>query len=49
MIECIYVTRSKWNEEIVEFITNSLLEELPLSGDVPGGMILYRRALTLRY
>ncbi|XP_011496328.1 PREDICTED: xanthine dehydrogenase [Ceratosolen solmsi marchali] len=44
---CEAMVGRKWNEEIVEFITNLLLEELPLSGDAPGGMILYRRALTL--
>lgn len=41
------VIGKKWNSEIVEIVNKSLLEELPLSGGAPGGMILYRRSLTL--
>ncbi|KAL7297373.1 hypothetical protein TKK_0009758 [Trichogramma kaykai] len=37
----------KWNEHLVEAVTDSLVKEIPLSGDAPGGMILYRRSLTL--
>lgn len=37
----------KWNKEILEKVYSNLLEELPLSGDAPGGMISYRRSLTL--
>lgn len=38
----------KWNESILEEVYNSLLEELPLADNAPGGMIKYRRSLTLR-
>lgn len=41
------VIGKKWNSEIVEIVNQNLLEELPLSGGAPGGMILYRRSLTL--
>ena len=39
----------KWTESILEEIYDSLLEELPLADNAPGGMIKYRRSLTLRY
>ena len=37
----------KWNKEFLERVLDNLVEELPLDGDAPGGMILYRRSLTL--
>ncbi|XP_012285983.1 xanthine dehydrogenase [Orussus abietinus] len=37
----------KWDYGLLETVYDSLLKELPLSGDAPGGMILYRRSLTL--
>ncbi|CAG9798537.1 unnamed protein product [Chironomus riparius] len=36
-----------WNRELVEIVNKSLLEEIPLSADAPGGVISYRRSLTL--
>ncbi|XP_014214847.1 xanthine dehydrogenase-like [Copidosoma floridanum] len=44
---CDAIRGKKWNEDLVESVTNSLIKELPLPGDAPGGMILYRRSLTL--
>ncbi|XP_053697545.1 xanthine dehydrogenase [Sabethes cyaneus] len=37
----------KWNSELVEKANTLLVDELPLSPSAPGGMILYRRSLTL--
>ncbi|XP_071578547.1 xanthine dehydrogenase-like isoform X2 [Temnothorax nylanderi] len=37
----------KWNKSIFEEVYDSLLEELPLADNAPGGMIKYRRSLTL--
>lgn len=37
----------KWNSELVEIINKELINELPLASSAPGGMILYRRSLTL--
>lgn len=36
-----------WNESLVEKINKELIKELPLSPNAPGGMVLYRRSLTL--
>lgn len=36
-----------WNQNLVELINKSLIDEIPLSPEAPGGMILYRRSLTL--
>lgn len=36
-----------WNQSLVEIVNKSLVEEIPLSPEAPGGMILYRRSLTL--
>lgn len=36
-----------WNEALIETLNRSLIEEFPLSEDAPGGMIQYRRSLTL--
>lgn len=37
----------KWDSKLVELANDLLVEELPLSRSAPGGMILYRRSLTL--
>lgn len=37
----------KWNSKLVELANELMVEELPLSPSAPGGMILYRRSLTL--
>lgn len=36
-----------WNQNLIEIVNKSLVDEIPLSADAPGGMILYRRSLTL--
>lgn len=36
-----------WNENLIEIVNRSLVDEIPLSSAAPGGMILYRRSLTL--
>ncbi|XP_060647418.1 xanthine dehydrogenase [Drosophila nasuta] len=37
----------RWNQELVERVSESLCEELPLAASAPGGMIAYRRALVV--
>ncbi|XP_058168635.1 xanthine dehydrogenase-like [Anopheles ziemanni] len=37
----------RWDTKLVELCNDLLVEELPLSPSAPGGMILYRRSLTL--
>ncbi|KAH0534856.1 xanthine dehydrogenase [Cotesia glomerata] len=37
----------KWNTELLESTYQSLVDEFPLPDDVPGGMVNYRRSLTL--
>lgn len=37
----------EWEQEIVETVSESLCDELPLSPGAPGGMVSYRRALVL--
>ncbi|XP_032670200.1 xanthine dehydrogenase isoform X2 [Odontomachus brunneus] len=37
----------KWNKSILEEVYDSLIEELPLEDNAPGGMIKYRLSLTL--
>ncbi|XP_067213749.1 xanthine dehydrogenase isoform X2 [Linepithema humile] len=44
---CQKIVGRKWTESILEEAYDSLLEELPLAGNAPGGMIKYRRSLTL--
>ncbi|XP_058793024.1 xanthine dehydrogenase-like isoform X2 [Phymastichus coffea] len=44
---CEAMIGKRWNENLVENVTDLLIQELPLSGDAPGGMVLYRRSLTL--
>jgi xanthine dehydrogenase/oxidase len=36
-----------WDKNLIEVVNKSLIDEVPLSADAPGGMILYRRSLTL--
>ncbi|KAL6258955.1 hypothetical protein P5V15_008880 [Pogonomyrmex californicus] len=44
---CQKIIGRKWNTLILEEVYDSLLEELPLADNAPGGMIKYRRSLTL--
>ena len=44
---CQAMIGEKWNYELLERVYNHLVEEYPLSSDVPGGMVLFRRSLTL--
>lgn len=37
----------QWNLELVEEINKELVNELPLAPSAPGGMIMYRRSLTI--
>lgn len=37
----------QWNRNLVEIVNRSLVDEIPLSAEAPGGSILYRRSLTL--
>ncbi|XP_055681417.1 xanthine dehydrogenase [Lutzomyia longipalpis] len=37
----------EWNQDLVEAVCDTLASELPLDPGAPGGMILYRRSLTL--
>jgi len=39
----------QWNEKMLEEAYSALMEELPLQPNAPGGMIQYRRSLSLRY
>ncbi|CRK96356.1 CLUMA_CG009773, isoform A [Clunio marinus] len=36
-----------WDRNLIEIVNKHLIDEIPLSPDAPGGMILYRRSLTL--
>lgn len=36
-----------WDRNLIELVNKCLVTELPLSADAPGGMIPYRRSLTL--
>ena len=38
---------TRWDAQLVERCNDLLVEELPLSPSAPGGMIVYRRSLTL--
>uniref|UniRef100_A0A182RBN1 Xanthine dehydrogenase n=1 Tax=Anopheles funestus TaxID=62324 RepID=A0A182RBN1_ANOFN len=38
---------ARWDAQLVERCNDLLVEELPLSPSAPGGMIVYRRSLTL--
>lgn len=44
---CAAAVGHKWNSDLVETVNKELINELPLSPSAPGGMILYRRSLTL--
>ncbi|XP_046415103.1 xanthine dehydrogenase isoform X1 [Neodiprion fabricii] len=44
---CEIMIGKKWDEQLLDSVFNSLITELPLPGNVPGGMVQYRRALTL--
>lgn len=37
----------KWNRDLVEIGNNSLIDEIQLKADAPGGLVLYRKSLTL--
>jgi CO dehydrogenase flavoprotein C-terminal domain. len=39
----------QWNEKMLEEAYSALMEDLTLPPDAPGGMIQYRRSLSLRY
>lgn len=39
--------KQKWNQQLIERVTESLSAELPLAASAPGGMIAYRRALVV--
>lgn len=41
------VKRMAWDKKLIEIVNKSLVDEIPLSLEAPGGMILYRRSLTL--
>ncbi len=50
--QCISFTQSlfdcrQWNEELLEEACTSLAEEMSLSPSAPGGMVTYRRTLTI--
>lgn len=44
---CEIMIGRNWDESLLENVYSSLLNELPLPDDVPGGMVKYRRSLTL--
>ncbi|XP_046738971.1 xanthine dehydrogenase isoform X2 [Diprion similis] len=44
---CESMIGKKWDEPLLDSVFDSLMIELPLPGNVPGGMVQYRRALTL--
>lgn len=44
---CSLIIGKRWNRKTVEVFSDSLIKELPISPSAPGGMILYRRSLTL--
>lgn len=44
---CAAIVGKRWNRRLVERINDVLIDELPLAPSAPGGMIIYRRSLTL--
>uniref|UniRef100_A0A673NAA6 Xanthine dehydrogenase/oxidase n=1 Tax=Sinocyclocheilus rhinocerous TaxID=307959 RepID=A0A673NAA6_9TELE len=44
---CNRLLNSQWNEELLEEACTSLAEEMSLSPSAPGGMVTYRRTLTI--
>ena len=44
-----FLSPRKWNEELLSKACEILAEDLPLSAEAPGGMIQYRRTLTVSF
>lgn len=44
---CARIVDRQWNRELVECVCEGLMQELPLDPGAPGGMIQYRKSLTL--
>lgn len=44
---CALAVGQRWTRRLVERFNSALIAELPLAPSAPGGMILYRRSLTL--
>lgn len=44
---CSRIIGKKWGRNFVEIVSEGLMEELSLPQSAPGGMILYRRSLTM--
>ncbi|XP_076656021.1 xanthine dehydrogenase rosy [Halictus rubicundus] len=44
---CKIMIGRKWNQTLLDSVYSSLLDEFPLPDNVPGGMVKYRRSLTL--
>ncbi|CAK9809030.1 Xanthine dehydrogenase [Anthophora quadrimaculata] len=44
---CETIIGRKWDNDLLETVYDSLLNELPLPDSVPGGMVKYRKSLTL--
>ncbi|KAK9295186.1 hypothetical protein QLX08_010430 [Tetragonisca angustula] len=44
---CDIMIRREWDTNLLENVYDSLLNELPLPDSVPGGMVKYRKSLTL--
>lgn len=44
-----FVLSRKWNEELLSLACQALEKDLPLSAEAPGGMIQYRRSLTVSF
>ena len=42
------LTGRKWDEDLLEVATTQLLDDFPLPPSAPGGMVEYRRTLTIR-
>ncbi|KAK8445619.1 hypothetical protein SEVIR_9G359200v4 [Setaria viridis] len=44
-----FLTGKKWNSELLDDTFNLLKEDIPLSENAPGGMVEFRRSLTLSF
>lgn len=44
---CARIVGRKWTNKLVEKVSTGLMKELPLAPSAPGGMIQYRKSLTL--
>ncbi|CAL4940191.1 unnamed protein product [Urochloa decumbens] len=44
-----FLTGQKWNSELLDDTFNLLKEDIPLSENAPGGMVEFRRSLTLSF